>query len=57
MQYTFTEKEEDFRSELLEFLGKELPDDWNSLSPESHFSKENLTIITSNILISGDLFS
>ena len=42
MQYTFTEKEEDFRSELLEFLGKELPDDWNSLSPESHFSKENL---------------
>mgnify|MGYP003303527980 FL=1 len=42
MQYTFTEKEEDFRSELLEFLGKELPEDWNSLSPESHFSKENL---------------
>ena len=42
MQYTFTEKEEDFRSELLEFLDKELPENWNSLSPESHFSKENL---------------
>ena len=42
MQYTFTEKEEDFRSELLEYLDKELPEDWNSLSPESHFSKENL---------------
>ncbi len=42
MQYTFTEKEENFRDELLEFLEKELPEDWNSLSPESHFSKENL---------------
>ena len=42
MQYTFTEKEESFRRELLEFLEKELPENWNSLSPEGHFSEGNL---------------
>ncbi len=42
MQYTFTEKEESFRSDLLEFLEEELPEDWNSLSPANHFSQDNL---------------
>ena len=41
MEYTFTEKEESFRTELLEFLESELPENWNSLSSKSHFSQEN----------------
>ncbi len=42
MDFRFTEKEEDFRHELLEFFDQELPDDWDPLGQPSPFSPERL---------------
>ncbi|MCH7785881.1 MAG: acyl-CoA dehydrogenase family protein [Chloroflexi bacterium] len=42
MDFRFTEKEEDFRRELLEFFDQELPDDWDPLGQPSPYSPERL---------------
>ena len=42
MDFRFTEKEEDFRREVLDFLDQELPVDWAPLDQTSAYSPERL---------------
>ena len=40
MNITFTQQEEGFRQEIRDFLGEELPDDWDPLGQPGHSAKE-----------------